>query len=347
MNCPQCCRPKRSRLQQSVADFLTAQPTTLARGIHLGARAVANAQDSQEFILEVFNQQAGAGAFELALAFMDYLVNQDIGILAPQAAGAAILNRIRLLLAAPPAALPGTQQASLNRANGMLGRVAGVHPLPDLCIPNRKLTWNNFAGAVPAGAAANTEAATHFRIDQVAFQANQLFQAVLDQGASWVRPRSRQPGNLAVNGCQPQVNACEAFFNGLPAGTIGAHWGLPGGPAAGCPATIVPGAVTANNIGECSTVIGAACTTARMADSQTRLLPHEQLHFDIPCVLVHKANAARARGGAVTLAAVRGRANTLTSQYDSAGQTNHGCNAAAQARWEADVAAGLPAQTFP
>lgn len=330
-------------LQQSVADFLTAQPTTLARGIHLGARAVANAQDSREFILEVFNQ-VRAGAFELALAFMDYVVNQDIGVLASQTAGAAILARIRMLLAAPPAGVTPAQQSSLNRANLMLGIVAGVHPLPDPCVPNRKLTWANFAGAVPAGAPANREAETRFDIYQVAFQGNQLFQAVFDP-ASWVRPRSGQPGNLAVNGCQPQINACEAFFNGVPAGAVGAHWDLPGGPAPACPATILPGALRANNFGDCANLIGTACTRARQADSQTRLLPHEQLHFDIPCVLVHKANAARARGSAVTLAAVRTRTNALTGQYDS--QTNHGCLAAPQARWESDVAAGLPAQTFP
>ena len=330
-------------LRQSVTAFLASQPTTLARGIHLGARAVANAQDSQEFILEVFNQ-VGGRAFELALEFMDWRVNRDIALLAPQSAGAAILNRIRSLLAAPPAALTAAQQSSLNRANGMLGRVAGVPPLPDPCIPNRKLTWDNFTGGVPAGTPTTTGAETHFRIDQVAFQGNQLFQATLNQGASWVRPGSKQPGNVAVNGCQPQITACEAF---LAPGAAGAHWDLPGGPAAGCPAAIVAGAARANNIAECRTVIGAECTRARLADSQQRLLPHEQLHFDIPCVLVHIANAARAGGAAVTLAAVRGRANTLTSQYDSTGQTNHGCNAVAQARWEADVAAGLRAQTFP
>jgi hypothetical protein len=332
-------------LQQSVADFLTAQPTTLARGIHLGARAVANAQDSKEFILETFNQ-LGPSAFEVALEFMDHLVNPDIGILAPQTAGAAILNQIRVILGAPPAGITPAQQSSLARANGMLGRVAAVQPLPDPCIPNRKLTWSDFAGALPAGAPANREAETRFQIDQVAFQGRQLFQTTF-RASSWVRPRSAQPSNLAVNGCQPQINACEAFFNGQPAGAVGAHWDLPGGPAAGCPAAIVPPATRANSFADCANVIGTACTTAREADSQRRLLPHEQLHFDIPCVLVHKANAARAAGAALSLAAVVARANTLTAQYDSFAQTHHGCHAVQQANWESDVALGLPHQHFP
>jgi hypothetical protein len=316
-------------LTQAVTDFLAHEPSTTGRGIHLGARAVANAQDSREFILEALNQ-VGAGAFDLALAFMDFLVNSDISLLAAQEAGAAILARIQTLLAAPPATATPAQQASVTRATGMLGRVAGVQARPEPCIPNRQLTWANFTGT-PTGA---FEARTQFRISEVAFQGGQLFQTTLDQGGSWVRPRSGQPSNLAVNGCQPQITACEAV---MAPGTPGVTWGFPGGPSTTCPAAITVAASTATNFGECTSVIGAACTAARVADSP-RLLRHEQLHFDIPCVLVHKANAARAAGTAVTLSAVRARANTLTNQYDT--QTNHGCNPGAQATWEQNVGSG-------
>lgn len=318
-----------AELAQSAADFLRNEPSASARGIHLGARAVANAQDNREFVLEVFNQ-AGAAAFDIALEFMDNLVNRHISLLAAQPAGAAILARIQALLAAPPATATPAQQSSVTRANGMLGRVAGAQAQPEPCVPNRQLTWANFPGS-PTN---SFEAETHFRIDQVAFQGRQLFQAILNQGASWVRPRSGQPSNLAVNGCQPNITACENFFNGGPG--PGAQWNHPGG-AAGCAAAIGPPATTANNFGECASVVGAACTAAREADS-VRLLRHEQLHFDIPCVLAYKANAARAAGTAVTLAGVRARANTLTTQYDN--QTNHGCNATAQATWEQDVGSG-------
>ena len=325
-------------LQQAVATFLTSTPSTEARGIHLGVRATANAEASQEFVLEVFNQ-VGAGAFDLALAFMDWRVNRDISVLAAQTAGAAILNRIRALVAAPPAALSSAQQASLARTNTMLGLVAAVQPLPKPCVPNRDLTWANFTGAVPGGAAARIAAATHFRIDSVAFQGNSLFQATLNQGASWARPQYLRPGNMAANGCQPYIAACETYFtNGNPG-----PWGHPGG-VAGCAAGIGPAATTSNNLGECATVLGAACTAAARLES-VRLLRHEQLHFDIPCILVGKANATRAAGTALGLGTVRARANTLTSRYDN--QTDHGCSAGTQAQWEADIAAGLPAQTFP
>src|SRR5262249_48583498 len=230
----------------------------------------------------------------------------DISTLAPQAAGAAILARIRALLGAPPAGITAAQQSSLNRANLMLGLVAGVQAMPDPCIPNPKLTWADFVQVVPAGTPASAEAGTLPSINELAFQGNQLFQLTLNP-ISWVRPRSGQPGNLAVNGCQSDVTDCENFFNGPGATLVNPHFDNPGGPAAGCPAQIVAGALTATNFGQCRSVIGARCTAARELDSQTRLLPHEQLHFEIPCVLVHKANAARARGVAVSLAAVRSR----------------------------------------
>lgn len=320
-----------AELTQAAADFLTNEPSATGRGIHLGARAVANAQDNREYVLEVFNQ-AGAGAFDIALAFMENLVNKDISLLAAQPAGAAILARIQALLSSPPATATPAQQSGVTRANGMLGRVAGVQALPEPCVPNRQLTWANFPGTPGGG---QFEAATHFRIDQTAFQGGQVFQANL-LGASWVRPRSGQPDVLSVNGCQPAVTQCETFFNGLAPGTVGATFNFQGNNA-GCPAGIAASAVTATSFGECSTVIGAECTRARVADS-ARLLRHEQLHFDIPCVLVHKANAARASGTTVTLASLRARANALTNQYDT--QTNHGCNATPQGTWEQNVGSG-------
>jgi hypothetical protein len=325
-------------LTQSVTDFFTNEPSITGRGIHLGARAVANAQDNREFILEAFNQ-AGSGAFELALAFMDFLVNRDISILAAQEAGAAILSRIQALLGAPPATITPGQQTSLTRATGMLGRVAGVQAHPLICVPNRQVTWDNFTGTP---AASGFEALTAFRVDQVPFQGNQLFQATMNQASSWVRPRSAQPGNIAVNGCQPLVDQCTQFFNANPGGGT---WSINGNPSTTCPAAVVPAAGSASNVGQCASVIGAACTAARVADSNTRLLRHEQLHFDLACVLAHRANAARAAGRTVTLAGVRTRVNTLTGQYDT--QTNHGCNAGPQARWDADITAGLTGQNFP
>jgi hypothetical protein len=117
--------PPAATLATDVTDFLARETTPLARGIHLGARALTNAVAELPFIREVFRQLGGA-SFDVALAFMDNLVNREIELLAAQRDGAAILAEIRTALAAAPAAPTADQQASLDRANLMLGRVAGV-----------------------------------------------------------------------------------------------------------------------------------------------------------------------------------------------------------------------------
>jgi hypothetical protein len=117
--------PPAASVQAEVAAFLAAVPSTLNRGMTLGARAITNAQATLPFLREAFSQ-LGAGGFDVALAMVDELVNRDLGLLAAQRDGAAILAVIRATLAAAPGALTPDQQASLTRANLMLGRVAGV-----------------------------------------------------------------------------------------------------------------------------------------------------------------------------------------------------------------------------
>jgi len=117
--------PPAATVTADATAFLAATPDALGRGIALGARAVTNATLELPFIREVFNQ-LGATSFDVALQFMDNLVNREIDLLAAQTNGAAILAIIRTALAAAPAAPSTAQQASLTRANLMLGRVAGV-----------------------------------------------------------------------------------------------------------------------------------------------------------------------------------------------------------------------------
>jgi hypothetical protein len=124
-------------VRADVAAFLAAEPTTTGRGITLGARAITNAQASQPFIREAFTQ-LGADAFDVALVFMDELVNRDIGLLAAQQDGAAILAAIRTALGAPPAGISPDRQTRLDRANAMLARVAGVAAAnPSAAVPTR------------------------------------------------------------------------------------------------------------------------------------------------------------------------------------------------------------------
>ena len=119
--------PGAADLRQTVVDFLLSNSTTDARGIALATRAITNALDARPFVLEAF-RQLDTGKFDVALAFMDNLVNSQIGLLASQRDGAAILDGIRAAIAAPPATLSDAQQASLNRAQLMLGSPPTVAP---------------------------------------------------------------------------------------------------------------------------------------------------------------------------------------------------------------------------
>lgn len=112
-------------LQADVTAFLARETTALARGMHLGSRALTNAVAELPFVVETF-RQLGAASFDVALAFMDGLLDRDISLLASQRDGAAILAAVRSTLAAAPATPTAAQQASLSRANLMLGRAAAV-----------------------------------------------------------------------------------------------------------------------------------------------------------------------------------------------------------------------------
>lgn len=116
-------------LNQQVTEFLAHEPSALARGIALAARAITNAVADRPFITEVLNR-LGAAAFDVALAFMDNLVNQQIGLLASQQDGALILAAIEAALNGRPAVVSAAQQASLARAGAMLGQRAGIAARP-------------------------------------------------------------------------------------------------------------------------------------------------------------------------------------------------------------------------
>ena len=117
--------PPAATLTADVTAFLARQTTVLSRGMHLGARAITNATAELPFIQEVF-RQLGGGSFDVALSFMDNLVNREIELLAAQQDGTAILDEIRAVFGAAPALLTIEQQASLDRSNLMLGLVSGV-----------------------------------------------------------------------------------------------------------------------------------------------------------------------------------------------------------------------------
>lgn len=114
-------------LQKAVADFLISHPNASERGIALAARTITNPVEAKPFVEEAISQ-LGANSFDVALEFMDTLVNSQITLLASQKAGASILGIIRSALANPPIPLSANRQESLNRANHMLGLIAAITP---------------------------------------------------------------------------------------------------------------------------------------------------------------------------------------------------------------------------
>ncbi len=112
-------------LVADVTAFLQQEPTALARGMHLEARALTNASAELPFIQETF-RQLGADGFNVALEFMKYIVNRQIELLAAQRDGAAILAEIQTALGAASPAVVAAHQAQVDRANLMLGRVAAT-----------------------------------------------------------------------------------------------------------------------------------------------------------------------------------------------------------------------------
>ena len=117
--------PVPAAVTADVAAFLAREPAASARGVELAARALTNASAELPFIREAF-VQLGAASFDVALGFMDNLVNLEIQRLASQRDGALALASVRAALAGAPAVRTAAQQASLDRANLMLGLVAGV-----------------------------------------------------------------------------------------------------------------------------------------------------------------------------------------------------------------------------
>ncbi|HMN20305.1 MAG TPA: DUF4157 domain-containing protein [Ottowia sp.] len=221
------------------------------------------------------------------------------------------------------------------------------------CDPDRALDWTDFADRnVRSGFSAQTSSDLREREINIADrrckppwapadQPARGVQAFFDPAGSWVRREAgRQAGDPAVNGCATIASDCRADF---ARGNTGFR--MDPGPVPGCAASVRAAGTRATTADECTTVVGADCNATRLAES-ARLLNHEQWHFKLTCEMAKKANAmlATTPDFDALLAAARRTLNAQQRLYDN--QTNHGCNAGAQSRWQADISAGLPAVTI-
>jgi hypothetical protein len=227
----------------------------------------------------------------------------------------------------------------------VLGIPIPAPPPPVTCDPSRALTWADFAGPVPASSPFGAE--THWdQTEGIDSYNRRVIKATFDGAASWVKPRSSGAANRADNGCEPEVTRCTTLFNSLGPGQTA--WATLG-PVTGCAAAFQHNTtLRATSLGECETVLGAECDRVALLNS-ARLLAHEQLHFDIACLIAKKGTdhlASNSRANPTTiLNTVKTKTNAQTALYDT--QTNHGCNAGPQATWVRNVAAGLTSVTIP
>ncbi len=102
--------------------------------------------------------------------------------------------------------------------------------------------------------------------------------------------------------------------------------------------------LVAKTTGECETIMGVGLDAEAAADGP-RLLKHEQFHVRLACKVAEQAISALKPGASerdmkVAALAADKRQAALQKKYDSAAESNHGCNPAKQAEWEAKVSTG-------
>jgi hypothetical protein len=234
-----------------------------------------------------------------------------------------------------PPLLPPTPQLRLDPK--LQFTPVDIIPVPR-CDPDRKLTWADFPSSnVPGSFGGVTRMVT----PQLNVDGNPMFQAQLNQVTkSAVVEKVRHADDRSKNGCAPLVAKCKRDM------AKGGTWTTSRPNPDKCPAGI-NSINTATTVDECETVIGAGCDADAVMDS-ARLLAHEQLHFDISCTMVGRADdalLARSHTPAVLKKWLNDNLPVLQKKYDD--ESDHGCKATEQASWEADVAAGLTSVALP
>jgi hypothetical protein len=228
----------------------------------------------------------------------------------------------------------------------LLQCIKTLGPDSEECDPTRTLSWADFTGTPSVGSQFGAVTSSSVNPIDVPSQVcmervlgktaspTRRFRAKFDSGGSWVLPSIKDASDPNKNGCPALVSECVNFFKGSGSGS----WALR--PDGHCAAGVPPRGDIATSAKECVTKVGADCNDMKVADS-ARLLKHEQNHFNISCVFAQKANAALQNGQLerpIHKAVIDKRTPTQTL-YDN--ETHHGCEAAKQAAWETNIAAGL------
>ena len=208
-------------------------------------------------------------------------------------------------------------------------------PTPPLCDPATGPAAAAFTGTPPAKTRFAGKTDWHFAGAPPDWGFS-IIRVFFDGATSWMKPAvtsTNRPQIIA--GCQTAVAGGKSFrFNPSPQR---------------CASSLQPDpSIRATTAAECETKIGAEFDRVA-AIELARVLTHEQYHFRIACVMAGKGSAALKVSSPSPAEDIRHtvetKARALSNQYDT--ETDHGCIAAKQAAWQADVDAGLPTTKVP
>jgi hypothetical protein len=205
----------------------------------------------------------------------------------------------------------------------------------------KTLSFADFKGAVPTGA---TKAAlTAYDYTPKTIKAGDTVTAVFDGASSWAQPRYARPTDRKATGLDKAVADCENHLKKNPGGS----WDGPVATPLICAAAATfPDTSGITEVSDCDPKIGVAIETWQSGESP-RVLRHEQFHMNLACTLASKATKALAAGKDPATVGSRLMAQDAAAvgQYDS--DTDHGCKAADQTKWEGFITGGLTAYPIP
>jgi hypothetical protein len=205
----------------------------------------------------------------------------------------------------------------------------------------KTLSFADFKGTPPLGA---TKAAdTEYDYTPKTIKAGDTVTAVFDSGSSWAQTRYAHPTDRKATGLDKNVSACEDFLKRNPGNSWDGPKPMPPICAAAAP---FPNTAGITAVADCDPKIGVAIEKWQSGELP-RLLKHEQFHMNLACTLANKATKALASGtdpGTVG-ARLMAQDKAATGQYDN--DTDHGCKAADQTKWEGFITGGLTRYPIP
>jgi hypothetical protein len=280
---------------------------------------------------------------------------------APEPEPRRLLQRVPAIVgldeAGPKADLTGRDEG--RKLERIAECMKGKGPDPGECIPKGVPTWPDFSAM--ADMASPFGAVTEFNLlgadvpsqqcaDEVLGHPTapqRIFQGLFVPASSWVKPNVRDAADPAKNGSAAVAAQCRtAFDNQAAQNQHGGVFRLTPPTPNNCPASAAPAGTPAATKAECATVIVTDFTNTAKAES-ARLLKHEQNHHKLTCAMAAKGNGLLRRGVSFTVIDAKIRATLSDTQRRYDDESHHGCNAGNQAKWETEIADGLPSVVLP